>query len=82
MYKACKIDKYSDTKKCSCEKRLMGKLVLACEDEILNATEKSRSHIHMISLVIISWILLAAVSVGCYCCYRRDQIKEENIASY
>ena len=26
-------------KNCSCEKRLIGKLVLECEDEILNTTE-------------------------------------------
>ena len=39
--KACKIDKYLDVKNCSCKKRLFGKLVLACEDEILNATDIS-----------------------------------------
>ena len=40
--KACKIDKHLDTKNCSCEKWLFGyQLVLACEDEILNATESS-----------------------------------------
>ena len=39
--KACKIGKYLDVKNCSCKKRLFGKLVLACEDEILNATDIS-----------------------------------------
>ena len=34
-----KIDKYLDIKNCLCEKHLFGKLVLGCEDEILNATE-------------------------------------------
>ena len=34
--KACKTDEYSDVKNCSCEKRLIGKLVLQCEYEILN----------------------------------------------
>ena len=29
-----KIDEYLDTKNCSCEKRLIGKVVLACEDEV------------------------------------------------
>ena len=34
--KACKIDKYLDIKTCSCEKHLIGKLVLECKNEILN----------------------------------------------
>ena len=34
----CKTDEYLDTENCSCEKRLFGKLVLECEDEILNST--------------------------------------------
>ena len=32
--KECKTDEYLDIKKCSCEKRLIVKLVLECEDEI------------------------------------------------
>ena len=63
--KACKIDEYLDIKNCSCEKRLIDKLVLECEDEILSKTEtllndkkvansKSNSLMHTISLVIIS----------------------------
>ena len=62
--KACKIDEYLDIKNCSCEKRLIDKLVLECEDEILSTTEtllndkkvansKSNSLMHTISLVII-----------------------------
>ena len=39
--KASKIDEYLNTKNVSREKHLFGKLVLACEDEILNTTEKS-----------------------------------------
>ena len=39
--KACKIYECFDTKNCSCEKRLLAKLVSACEDEILNTTEPS-----------------------------------------
>ena len=31
-YKICKIDEYLNTKTCSCEKRLIGELVLECED--------------------------------------------------
>ena len=37
--KACKIGEYLDIKNCSCKKRVFGKLVLACEDEILNTAE-------------------------------------------
>ena len=36
--KACKIDEYLGIKNCSCEKNLIGKLLLECEDEILNST--------------------------------------------
>ena len=39
--KTCKIDEYLDIRNCSCEKRLFGKLVLVCEDEMLNTTETS-----------------------------------------
>ena len=39
--KICKIDEYLDIKNCSCEKPLLGKLVLTCEDEILITTETS-----------------------------------------
>ena len=38
--KACKIDEYLDIKIFSCKKRLIGKLVLECEDETLNTAEK------------------------------------------
>ena len=37
--KACKIDEYLDIKNWSCAKRLIGKLVLEFEYEILNTTE-------------------------------------------
>ena len=37
--KACKINEYLDIKNCLRKKRLFGKLVLACEDKILNTTE-------------------------------------------
>ena len=56
----CKIDKYLDIKNCLCKKLLTGKLVLECEDEILNTTEtvlkdkkvkcrKNNCRVHMIS---------------------------------
>ena len=37
--KACKIDEYLDIKNCSCEKRVIDKLVIECEEEILNTNE-------------------------------------------
>ena len=39
--KACKIYEYLDIKNCSCKKRLISKLVLACDNKILNTTETS-----------------------------------------
>ena len=42
--KVCKIDKYLDLKNISCKKILLGKLALACKDEILNTTETSLNH--------------------------------------
>ena len=59
-----KIDNYLDAKSYSCEKRLITKLVSACEDEVLNTTEsspcvkivtfgKSNYLIHIILMIII-----------------------------
>ena len=42
--KGCKIDKYLDIKNFSCKKGQLGKLALACEDQILNTTETSLEH--------------------------------------
>ena len=39
--KVSKIDENVDTKNCSCEKRLIVKLALVCEDELLNTTKTS-----------------------------------------
>ena len=39
--KACKIDEYLDIKKCLCKKCLFGKLLLACEGEMINTTKTS-----------------------------------------
>ena len=39
--KECKIDEDLDIKNCFCKKYLFGKLVLVCQDEILNTTETS-----------------------------------------
>ena len=75
--RACKIDKFLDSKYCSCGKQLTRRLVLECEDEILNTTEtltndkqetwdKNNCVIHAVSLVIIYLLLLDIVSIGCY----------------
>ena len=84
--KANKIDEYLDIKNCSCEKRLIGKLVLGCEDEILNTTEtspddkkvtceKSNCLIQTILLVNICLSLVIVISISCYYYYTRDWIK-------
>ena len=91
--KASKLDEYSDTNSCTCEKRLIGKLELECKDEMLNTTEispdvkeskmwKSDRLIHTISLVIICLLLLAVVSICCYYYYKRVWIKNEYVLSY
>ena len=67
--KAFKVNEYLDIQNCSCEKDLINKLVLTCEDEVLNTTEttldddkatieKYNCLIHTISLVIICLLLL------------------------
>ena len=85
--KACKIDKYLDTENCSHEKHLFGKLVLACEDEMLNKTEtslddkkvtceKNNCRIPTISLVTICLLLLAVISINCYYYHAKDCLKK------
>ena len=39
--KTCKIDKYLGIKNCSYVKRLFGKLVLACDSDILSTTDNN-----------------------------------------
>ena len=56
--KACKINEYLDIRNCSYEKRLFGKLVLAWEDEILNATETSSSDEKVTCIKIIVLLTL------------------------
>ena len=71
---SCKINKYLNMKNCSCKKRLIVKLVLEYEDEILNATKTSLDDtketrdeinclIHTISLVIICLLLLVVIFI-------------------
>ena len=49
--KACKIDEYLDTKNWSCEKHLIGKLVLGCEDEILNNKKNVKKVIALFTIL-------------------------------
>ena len=44
--------------------------------------KKNNCHIHIISLVIICFLLLAVVCIGFYQYYIRDWIKKEHILSY
>ena len=39
--KVCKVDENLDIENCSCEKHLFDKLVITCEDGILNTSETS-----------------------------------------
>ena len=85
---ACEMDEYLGIKNRSCEKPLFGKLVIACEDEILNATktslvnkkgtsEKNNCLIYTISLIIVCLLLLVVIFVSCYYYYTRDWINKE-----
>ena len=68
------------------QKRLFGKLVLACEDEIFNTTKTSINNkkvsqnnglIHTISLAIILLLSLLVVFVNFYNYYTKVWIKKE-----
>ena len=70
--KVCEIDEYLDIKNVSSKKHLFFKLVLKCEDEILNTSEtllnnekvtfeKSIFFILTISLIIICFLLLFVI---------------------
>ena len=85
--KAQKVSEYLDIKNCSCEKRLVGKLVLECEDEILNTTEtlfndnkvasaKNNCLIYTISLLIICLLLLFVICVNSSYYYTKYQLKQ------
>ena len=81
------IEEDLDTNNCSCEKCLVSKLALECEDEILNRTEtllndkkvtyaKSNCLIRTISLVIICLCLLVVICVSCYFYQRKYRSKK------
>ena len=92
-HKACRIDEYLDIKNCSYEKRLIGKLVLECEDEISATIEtllndkkvayaESNSLIYTIPLVIICLLLLVVASICRYYYYTTNWIRKEHVVSY
>ena len=78
--KACKTDEYLNTNNCLCKKCLIDKIVLECQDEILNTTETSLDDkkvickkkkkknwlIHIILLAVTCLLLLIAVFISCY----------------
>ena len=76
MKQACTIDEYLHIKNFSCKKCLVAKLILACEDEILNS-HKNSHFIHTIFLIIICWVLLVAISISCYFYYSKYQPKQK-----
>ena len=91
--KVCKINKYLNIKNCSCKKCPFLKLVLACEDEILNATDTSFKHkkvtreknnclIHTNSFAIISLLLLVIICISCYYYRTLHWIKKEHVFSH
>ena len=79
--KACKTTEHLNIGNCSREERLLDKLVLICEDEILIITETSLNKkvtcernyclIHTISLATICTLLLIFACSGCYYYYTR-----------
>ena len=82
-----------DIKNCTCEKRLIGKLVLECEDEILNtfvtllydkkvACAKSNCLIHNISLIIICLLLLVVICVSFYFYYAKYWTKQNYLLPF
>ena len=86
--KSFDVGEYLDYENCKCRKRLFDKLVLKCEDEILDTTDtisityvketcKNNCLIYIILLKIMCLILLAIVSISCYYYYTRYWTKRE-----
>ena len=85
VIKHVKFPEYLDTKNCSCKKHLFGKLVLACEDEMLNTIEttivekkaiyeKNNCLIHTISLINICLFSLVCISISCHYYLRNKDV--------
>ena len=88
-----KLINYLDIKNCPCEKRLIRKLMLECEDEILNTSEtllddknitrkKSNCLIHTFLLIIICLVLLVVIYVSCYFYYIKYQSKQKHLSPF
>ena len=88
-----KLINYLDIKNCPCEKRLIRKLMLECEDEILNTSEtllddknitrkKSNCLIHTFLLIIICLVLLVVIYVSCYFYYTQYQSKQKHLSPF
>ena len=73
------IFRYLDIKNCSCKKHLLDKLVLLCENEILNTTEASvddkKVTYIIICLIIICFLLLVVVFISCNICHTKHWTK-------
>ena len=83
----CDVGKYLCYENCKCRNKLIDKLVLEWEDEILNAiplkaintisvTEKNNCLIYIMLLIIMCLILLAIISVSCYYYHTRYWLKK------
>ena len=73
------------------KKRLIGKLVIECEDEILNTTEatdkkvtfeKSNCFMHTFLLETICLLLLVVICVSCYFYYTKYRSKQKHLLPF
>ena len=86
--KACKTDEYLEIRNYSCKKRLIGKLVLECEDEMLNATETllndkkvTLPYPHYF-IGFICLLLLVVICVSCYFYCSKYQSKQKHLLPF
>ena len=68
------IFRYLDIKNCSYKKHLLDKLVLLCENEILNTTEASVDD-KKVTYIIICFLLLVVVFISCNICHTKHWTK-------
>ena len=83
---SCDVCKYVDYVNCKIRKRMLDRLVLEFEDEILNTADasfdgkkvmcKNNSLVHFILLIVMPLLLLVDVYINCICCYMRHWIKK------
>ena len=85
--RSCDGGEYLDYGNCKCRKRLIGRLVLECEDGILNTTKGSfddkkvtskinNCFVHAISLVTDCILSLFSISISCCYFYARHWTKK------